>query len=183
MLLAAALIAAAATPQDTALLDAFAAPCRHVENFGKTKAEAVASGWAEMAEDSEPRIARIEKMGRDAMEGDGGKLLGARYRRHVGGRDVFLIVSRYEDKSGYWGNGCRVYDLDAPKAIELAVAQQWIGKPPTGSQQVAGGTKHLWEPWVDGRTFELNYVPAGGEVATRFGLTGVVLVAQAIGGF
>jgi hypothetical protein len=184
MLVAAvSLLAAAADPAaDRALLQAFEAPCRHVRDFAKIKAGALAGGWAEIAEDADPRVARLSKLGRDEV-GSEGKLYGATYRRSHAGRAVFLIVSRFEDKDGVWGNGCRVYDFDASEAIAPETAEAWIGKPPTGTQVVPGGTKHLWEPWVSGQSFELNYMPAGGEVEQRFGLRGVILVAQAIGGF
>ncbi|MBX3563225.1 MAG: hypothetical protein KF730_01485 [Sphingomonas sp.] len=182
MLFAAALLLAGAT-DGTALLEAFAAPCAHVEDFEKTKAEAAKGGWEEIAEDADPRLWHLEKLGRDAV-GDDGTMFGARYRHTVGVRQVFLVVSRYEDKSGFWGNGCRVYDFDAPGAIDEAVVERWIGKPSTsGLMPVAGGTRFLWEPWVDGRTFELNYMPKDEAVAKQLGLSGVILVSQAIGGF
>lgn len=182
MLVAAALLLAGAS-DGTALLEAFAVPCAHVEDFDKTKAEALNGGWEEIADGADARLARLEKFGRDALEDENGKLLGARYRRTVDGRAVFLVVSRYEDKTGFWGNGCRVYDFDAPGALDQAVAERWIGKPPTGSEPVPGASRILWEPWVDGRTFELNYVPAGHPLVEQMGLVGVVLVSQAIGGF
>jgi hypothetical protein len=182
MLFAAALLLAG-SPDGTALLQAFAGPCALVEDFDKTKAEAAKSGWEEIADAGDPRLAKLEQVGRDALKNEGGTLLGARYRRTVGGRAVFLVVSRYIDKEGFWGNGCRVYDFDAPKAIDQAVAERWIGKPPTGSSDIPGATRTLWEPWVSGRTFELNYVPAGHALGEQLGLSGVILVSQAIGGF
>lgn len=183
MLLAAALLLAGAS-DGTALLEAFAAPCAHVEDFEKAKSEAVKGGWQEIGETADPRLARIEKLGRDALKGEGAALSGARFRRTVADRTALLVISRYEDKTGYWGNGCRVYDFDAPRAIEPAVAERWIGKPPTGIQPIGpGGTKHLWEPWVSGRSFELNYIPAGHPIVEQMGLSGVILVSQAIGGF
>ncbi|RYD59674.1 MAG: hypothetical protein EOP60_01720 [Sphingomonadales bacterium] len=184
MLLAAALLLAGA-PDETALFEAFAAPCAHVAEYEKARAEALKGGWEEIADGAEPRLAKLEQAGRDALKDDPGTVLGARYRRMINGRAAFLVISRYESsEDGFWGNGCRVYDFDAPKAIDAAVGARWMGKPPTGTQPIEpGGVKHLWEPWVDGRSFELNYVPANHPAAEQIGLVGVILVAQAMGGF
>jgi len=189
MLTLVALLLAAPAPSapepERALLDAFRAACSRTGNdIGPMKADAARSGWTEMAEDSEPRVARLVRMGREATEKEG-TATGATYRRRLGGRDIFLIVSRYQDKSGFWGTGCRLYDFEATRPLEARLLNKWMGKPPTGVQEPAPGlSKRLWEPgWRDGITLEVNYVPLNHPAGQSYGLSGNILVAQAIGGF
>lgn len=186
MLAAAALLLTAMAVDaqaDRALLDAFAGPCSQVERYEGMKAAAPDAGWAAAEESADPRLAALLDKGRKAMQADE-KIAGATFARTHQGRSIYLVLTRVEMESGIWANGCRVFDFDAPAPIDPATAEAWIGKVPTGFQDLGEGlTKHLWEPWVDGRTFELNYVPADHAVGKAFGLSGVVLVASAIGGF
>lgn len=176
--------AAPAPPPERAMLDSFKAACARTGDIEAMKADAAASGWTEIAEDSEPRVGRLVTMGREATEKDGTST-GATFRRTLGKRDLFLIVSRYEDKSGFWGVGCRLYDFEATRPLEPKLLTKWMGKPPTGVQEPAPGlTKRLWEPgWRDGITLEVNHVPQNHPVGKTYGLSGNILVAQAIGGF
>jgi hypothetical protein len=182
-----ALLLAAAPAQaspERAMLDAFKAGCSRTGEVEAMKADAAASGWTAMAEGSEPRVARLVKLGRDSVEADA-KVSGATFRRALGGRDIFLIVSRYEDKEGIWGVGCRLYDFDATAPLDAGLLQAWMGRPPTGVQTPAPGlSKRLWEPgWRDGITIEVSHVPQNHPVGKTYGLSGNILVAQAIGGF
>jgi len=169
---------------DRALLDAFRAACERVDTFDAMKADAASSGWEEIADDADPRVARLLRTGRKAV-GGGGTAQGANFRRSFAGRPVFLIQSRYEDRSGYWGNGCRLYHFEANARIDPALLRQWMGRPPTGAQNFNGvGAKLLWEPgWRSGVSVEVNHVPGNSKVHTRYGLSGNILVATAIGGF
>jgi hypothetical protein len=186
-ILAALLLLAAPGPlPEREMLDAFKAACSRTGNdIEATQADAARTGWAPMADDGDSRIARLVKLGRDAVEKDG-KATGSNFRRRLGGRDIFLIVSRYEDKTGFWGAGCRLYDFDAPAPIEPKLLETWMGKPPTGVQEPAPGlSKRLWEPagWREGVTVEVSHVPRKHPLGKQFGLSGNVLTAQAIGGF
>jgi hypothetical protein len=189
MLIAAALLMAAApapAKPEREMLDAFKSACSRIGNdIEPTKADAARSGWAPMADDGDPRIARLLKLGREATEKDGTNT-GANFRRKLGGRDIFLIVSRYQDKSGFWGSGCRLYDFEATAPLDGKLLEAWMGKPPTGVQVPAPGlSKRLWEPagWREGIAVEVNYVPQKHPLGETYGLSGNVLVAQAIGGF
>jgi hypothetical protein len=167
------------------MLGAFKSACSRTGNdIEAMKSDALGAGWAPMGDDGDPRIGRLVRMGREATEKDGTST-GANFRRNVGGRDVFLVVSRYEDKSGVWGSGCRLYDFEATAALDGALLETWMGKPPTGVQVPAPGlSKRLWEPgWRDGIGIEVNHVPQGHPVGQTYGLSGNILVAQAIGGF
>jgi hypothetical protein len=188
ILIAALALAANAAPAPSGeareMLDAFKAACaRTGRDIEPMKADATGSGWSPMPEDGDPRIARLIKMGRDVAE-PGGKATGATFRRTLGGRDIFLIVSRYEDKEGVWGTGCRLYDFGAAAPLDGAGLEAWVDKPATGVVQPAPGLqKRLWEPWLDGITLEISHVPQGHTVGQQYGLSGNILVAQAIGGF
>jgi hypothetical protein len=188
MLAAALLLAAQAapgSPPDREMLDAFKAACSRTGNdIEAMKADAAASGWTAMADDGDPRVARLVKLGRDAADADG-KVAGAHFRRTLAARDIFLILSRYEDKTGFWGSGCRLYDFEASTPLDGAGLEAWMGKPPTAVQvPVPGLSKRLWEPgWRDGITLEINHVPQDHPVGLQYGLSGNILVAQAIGGF
>lgn len=182
--LAAAGPASAGLPE-RALLGAFKSACtRTGSDIEAMKADAAGSGWTAMADDGDPRVARLTRLGREAADADG-KVAGAAFRRTLGGRDLFLIVSRYEDKSGVWGSGCRVYDFEATEPLENQILEAWMGRPATGVQAPAPGlSKRLWEPgWRDGITLEISHVPQNHPVGRQYGLSGNVLVAQAIGGF
>jgi hypothetical protein len=190
MTIALALILAFAGPSapsaERQLLDSFKGACSRIGNdIEPAKADAVRSGWTAMAEEGDPRIARLTKLGREAVEADGTST-GATFRRKVGGRDIFLIVSRYQDKSGFWGSGCRLYDFEAAAPLDGKLLEAWMSKPPTGVQVPAPGlSKRLWEPagWLEGITVEVSHVPRKHPLGQQFGLSGNILTAQAIGGF
>jgi hypothetical protein len=138
-----------------------------------------------MADNGDPRITRLIKQGREAVAKDG-TATGANFRRKAGGRDIFLIISRYQDKSGFWGSGCRLYDFEAAAPLDGKLLEAWMGKPPTGVQEPAPGlTKRLWEPsgWREGITVEVSHVPQKHPLGQQYGLSGNILTAQAIGGF
>lgn len=167
------------------MLDAFKAACSRTGNdIEVMKADAQSAGWIAMADDANPRIARLVKLGRDAVDADG-KVAGVNFRRTLGGREIFLIVSRYEDRTGFWGSGCRLYDFEATAELDGPGLEAWMGKPPTHVEAPAPGlSKRLWEPgWRDGITLEINHVPQAHPVGEQYGLSGNILVAQAIGGF
>jgi hypothetical protein len=183
-LLMLALGAAQAVPERE-MLDSFRAACARTGNdIEPMKADAAHSGWTAMAEDSEPRVARLVKLGREAASADGTST-GAAFRRRLGGRDIFLIVSRYEDKDGIWGVGCRLYDFEAAAPLESTPLEAWMGKPPTAVQVPAPGlSKRLWEPgWRTGISVEVSHVPQDHPLGKQYGLSGNILTAQAIGGF
>ncbi len=188
MLIAAALLmtaAPASAPPEREMLDAFKAACsRTGSDIEAMKADAAGSGWKAMGDDGDPRVARLVKLGREEAEADG-KVAGANFRRSLGGRDLFLIVSRYEDKTGFWGSGCRLYDFEATAPLDGPGLETWMGKPPTHVEVPAPGlSKRLWQPgWRDGITLEISHVPQKHPLGQQYGLSGNVLVAQAIGGF
>lgn len=183
------LAAAAQAPTPAPLFDAFKGACAGVRDFAALDRAALAAGWATAAEASaDPRIAAIVGKGRDAMrrEEPTARIAGQLYRRDVAGRTVWLATSRVEypvDGKSYWGNGCRVYDLDAPAAIPTRTLTDWVGAPPTGVQGNAGAVKALWQPWQPGVTLEITYVPRGNPLGAQYGIQGLVLVSQAMGGF
>lgn len=180
------LAAAPAAPVERQVLDAFKAACsRTGHDIEPMKADALRSGWTAMAEEGDPRIARLTKLGREAVAKDGSST-GAAFRRSLGGRDIFLIVSRYQDKTGFWGSGCRLYHFEATEPLDGKLLQAWMGRPPTGVQEPAPGlSKRLWEPsgWREGVTVEVSHVPQKHPLGETYGLSGNIIVAQAIGGF
>ena len=183
LLLAALLMAAQAPGPEREMLDALKASCSRAGNIEEMKADAKAAGWEPIADEAEPRIARLNKLGRDAV-GKEGKLSGASFRRTAAGRPVFLILSRYEDESGYWGAGCRLYDFEATAPVDPAALEAWAGKPATAVETpVEGLTRRRWEPgWRSGLTVEATHVPAGHALGSAIGLQGNILVVQATGG-
>ena len=184
LLLASSPVEATPPSPDLAMLDSFKAACVRTGDMSAMKADALAAGWQEIAEDSDPRIAELSRKGREGVEKDA-TLSGAAFRRIVNGREIFLIQSRYEDSSGFWGVGCRVYDFAAIAPLAPALLEAWMGKSPTGVEEPAPGlSRRLWEPgWRLGITVEAAHVPQGHSLGARFGLQGNILIAQAIGGF
>lgn len=194
MLIAAVLLLAAApapTPApapaspEREMLDSVKAACDKAGDIEAMKKDAAAAGWEPVADDADPRIAKLNTLGREAVEKDG-KIAGGSYRRTIGGRPIFMILSRYDDnESGYWGAGCRLYDFEASAPIDPAVLEAFMGKPPSGVQEPAPGlSRRLWEPgWRDGISLEASHIPPGHPFGEAYGLQGNILVAQAIGGF
>jgi hypothetical protein len=183
------LAAAAQASTPAPLFAAFKAACHDVQQFDRVGAAASAAGWTPVAEqDADPRIAAIVAKGRDAMrkEEPDAKIAGQLFRHKFDGRDVWLATSRVEfkiDGKAMWGNGCRAYDLDAPSAVPARTLTGWVGQPPTGVQGNAGAVKTLWEPWHPGVTLEITYVPRDNPLGAQFGIQGLILVSQAMGGF
>jgi hypothetical protein len=181
-----ALGAAQASPAPSPLFGAFTAACADVGKFEGIAAAATASGWTEIPEaQADPRVAAIVAKGRDAMrkEEPEAKVSGQMFRQRFEGRDVYLVTSRVQAKAGWWGNGCRAYDLDAPAAPARETLDAWVGKAPTSVQANGNATKRLWEPWQDGVSLEITYVPRDNPLGVTYGIQGLVLVSQSIGGF
>lgn len=181
--------AATLTPQpaDLAVLKAFKAACYVVPDFDRIGAAAEKAGWVWVPAASHPNLDMLITKGRAATEKlePDAKIAGSQYRGTFGGRTVYLITSRYQDKDGAWSNGCRVYDFDATAPMPLATLTKWMKRPNTGTLPLPeGNTKYLWEPgWKPGRTVESSFVPGNDPISQQFGLKGRVLTAQAIGGF
>ncbi|MCP3729407.1 hypothetical protein M9978_03105 [Sphingomonas sp. MG17] len=111
---------------------------------------------------------------------------GQLFRHKFDGRDVWLATSRVEfkiDGKDGWANGCRAYDLDAPAAPTTEAVSGWVGKGPSGVTGAGNAAKLHWEPWQDGVTLEITYVPRDNPLGAQFGIQGLILVSQAIGGF
>jgi hypothetical protein len=172
---------------DLALLKAFRAACYNIPNFDRVSSDAEKAGWVWVPAASHPNLNTLVEKGRAAvvkMEPES-KLSGSQYKITVSGRTAYLITSRYVDKDGAWSNGCRVYDFDAVGPIPKATLVKWMKKPPTGEQPMAdGNVKLLWEPgWKTKRSVEASFVTGTDPVSQQFGLKGLVLTANAIGGF
>lgn len=191
LMLAAAILAQPA-PAPSPLFAAFKAACFNLKSadgksaFDRVAPAAKAVGWTEVAEaDADPRIASITAKGRKAAltEEPDGTYAGQIFRHSFDGRTVWLVTSRFVAKEGYWGNGCRAYDLDAPAAPPREVIDSWVGSAPTGVQANGTATKRLWEPWQTGVSLEITYVPRDHPLGTSYGIQGLVLVSQSIGGF
>lgn len=181
--------AAALTPQpaDLAVLKAFKAACFVVPDFDRIGAAAEKAGWVWVPAASHPNLDMLITKGRAATEKlePDAKIAGSQYRGTFGGRTVYLITSRYQDKDGAWANGCRVYDFEAAGPIPKTTLVTWMKRPPTGEQPLPdGNVKLLWEPgWKLKRSVEASFVSGADPVSQHFGLKGLVLTANAIGGF
>lgn len=188
-LLAATAAATAPLPsaEDRALFAGFRQVCSQVRDLGKMERAARKSKWQAVAEDAHPNLAMLVRGGREAaMAGEPeAKVSGAQFTRTLAGRTLWLVTSRYQDKDGYWGNGCRIYDFDAAAPLPLDLLVALMGKANTGSVPLPdGNVKHLWEPgWKSGHSVEVSYLTGTDPVSQKFGLKGQVLTAQAIGGF
>ncbi len=188
----ATLATATQAPAPAPLFTAFKAACFNIDSedgassFAAIAPAAKTAGWVEVAEaDADPRIAAIIGKGREAMakEEPDATLSGQLFRQRFDGRDVYLASSRYVSKEGYWGNGCRVYDLDAPASPSAVTLSDWVGQGPTGTQSSGNAVKLLWEPWQTGVSLEITYVPRDNPLGATYGIQGLILVSQAIGGF
>lgn len=188
-LLAATAAAAAPLPsaEDRALFAGFRQVCSQVRDLKKMERAARKAKWQAVGEDAHPNLAMLVRGGREAaLAGEPeAKVSGAQFTRTLAGRTLWLVTSRYQDKAGYWGNGCRIYDFDAAAPLALEVLVALMGKASTGSVPLPdGNVKHLWEPgWKSGLSVEVSYLTGTDPVSQKFGLKGQALTAQAIGGF
>lgn len=181
--------AAAMSPvqADMALLKAFRAACYNIPEFDRVGRDAEKAGWVWVPAASHSNLNALVENGRDAvakMEPES-KLSGSQYRISLGSRTAYLVTSRYVDKGGVWANGCRAYDFDAAGPIPKPTLVKWMKRPPTGEQPLPdGNVKLLWEPgWKAKRSVEASFIAGTDPVSQKFGLKGLVLTAQAIGGF
>lgn len=181
--LAALLLSAQAAPADAdrAMLDAFRAACARVENVEHMRADAVAAGWAEIAESEAPRVAQVNEVTRQ-LAGSAWQAPHV-FRRGFGDRSAYLIVSRFEDRArNLWGNSCRVYHFEAEAPIAAALLEDWMGRAPSSSREMSDGTKTIWQPgWSEGMSIEIAHVRQDSAARQQFGLSGNVLLAQAHG--
>lgn len=165
------------------LLDAFRGVCEAVDDYPRMRAAAAAAGWEPVEDGASPLLARINQVARQAA-GDQGRIQDASYRRVFPQHSTLhLVVSRWEGVDRAWGNGCRVYDFEASRPIDPAGLTAWMGRAPTGRQDLGPlGSNLLWEPgWREGMSVSVNHVPPTSVFRERYGLSGNVLVAQAFG--
>ena len=188
MLGAALLMLAAPAVSDAypamAVLGAFRSACNDTRDLDGLEKRLPKKGWAPLVEGVEPRITALVAKGKAGVE-DGITPQGKEFARTVNGRKLYLVTSRVTDESGAWANGCRVYDLAAEKPIRDEILRKWMKKPPTHKENLSnGGTIRKWEPaWRKGVTADADYAGIGGDFNKQFGLSGVILIAQSIGGF
>lgn len=190
-LIAATVGTAQAMPAPSPLFGAFKAACFDVQKFDGVGAAATAAGWTEIAEaQADPRVVAIVAKSRVAMrkEEPEAKVSGQMFRQRLDGRDVWLVTSRVEasaqaSKGGWWANGCRAYDLDAPTAPAREAIDGWVGTAPKTVQANGDASKRLWQPWQPGVSLEITYVPRGHPLGTNYGIQGLIFVSQSIGGF
>jgi hypothetical protein len=174
---------ATVTVADRQLLDAFRSVCDMVTDWEQLRQAAAAGGWSAVEESSHPQLARINQVARGSA-GNEGRLQLQSFARTDRPAPYYLVLSRFENQQGRWGNSCRIYDLAAARPLDPSYLAVWMGRPPTGRQSFSGfGSNLLWEPgWREGLTVSVNHVPATSAFRERYGLSGNVLVAQALGG-
>lgn len=183
------LAAAAQAPTPAPLFAAFKAVCAHVGSPDGFDQLARNAGWSELSEaEADPRIAAIVSKARDAAKRaePGATVHGMLFRQSIDGRTAWLAVSRVaftRDGRQVGAMGCRVYDLDAPAAPSRQAIDAWVGSAPTTVAANGTATKRLWEPWQAGTSLEITYVPRDHPLGTSYGIQGLVLVAQSIGGY
>ena len=188
-LIAATAVATAPVPpaEDRALFAAFKGVCSKVRKLDAMEAAARRGKWQAVEPSAHPNLDLLVTKGLSdskRKEPDA-TFAGSQYHRTVAGRELWLVLSRYRDKDGYWSNGCRIYHFEAATALPVEELTALMGKAPTGSVPLPEDqVKHLWEPgWKNGHSVEVSFITGNDPVSQRFGLKGQVLVAQAIGGF
>lgn len=183
------LAAAAQAPAPAPLFAAFKAVCAHVGSPDGLDQLARNAGWSAANEaQADPRIAAIVAKARDAAKRaePGAIVQGSLFRQSVDGRTAWLAVSRVaftRDGRKVGATGCRAYDLDAPTAPSRQAIGAWVGAAPTTVAANGTATKRLWSQWQTGASLEITYVPRGHPLGTSYGIQGLVLVSQSIGGF
>ena len=187
-MIAATVGTAQVSPAPSPLFGAFKAACGNVGAFDGIAQAAAAAGWTEVAEaQADPRLTAIVSKGRDAVrkEAPEARVSGQMFRQRIDGRDVWLVTSRVQAGAGkgWWANGCRAYDLDAPAAPARETLDAWVGTAPTSVQANGSAAKRRWEPWQNGASLEITYVPRGHPLGASYGIQGLIFVSQSIGGF
>jgi len=177
------------SPAPSPLFASFRAACSDVARFDGVDGAARGAGWREVGEaQADPRIVAILAKARAAAKDKApdAMLSGKLYRQRIDGRQAWLTTSRVtfvQDGKPVWANGCRAYDLDASTAPTREAATAWVGTAPTGSQSSGSAIKWQWSPWQADTALEISYVPRDNPLGVQFGIQGLILVSQAIGGF
>lgn len=188
-LIAATAVAAAPVPpaEDRALFAAFRGVCAKVRKLDAMEHAARRGKWAAVQPGAHPNLALLITKGiaESKRQEPDASFTGSQYRKQIGSRTLWLVLSRYRDHEGYWSNGCRIYHFEAPAALPLDELTALMGKAPSGSVPLPEDqVKHLWEPgWKSGHSVEVSYVVGNDPVSQRFGLKGQILMSNAIGGF
>ncbi len=190
LLTAASLMAAAGTfpakAQGTdARLEAFREACvPGARNFPKTEAAVAAAGWTPVAEDADPDLAALMKVGRELADFDDEIRLSGQslYARTIDGT-TFYIVTTYITSD--YGNSvsCQFYHFRSETMVDPVLISGWLGEGPiTAINEPARVIGQEWENArnLQGVQVSQTLAPKGSEVAEMAGFTGVSL---AINGF
>ncbi|WP_088309836.1 hypothetical protein [Novosphingobium sp. B 225] len=180
---------AAATPappaDDRALFAAFRGVCSNVRKLDAMQAAAKRGKWQAVEPSAHPNLQLLVEQGLKAAKRDepDATYTGGQYRKMVGGRSLWMVLSRYRDSEGYWSNGCRIYHFEATAALPGDELTQLMGKSPSGTQPLPDDqVKYLWEPgWRSGHSVEISYIVGNDATSRKYGLKGQVLMSQAIG--
>ncbi len=173
----------AAQPADPRL-DAFRDACvPGVRSFEKTEAAVAAAGWSEVAEDADPELAAVMKVGREMADYDDEVRLSGQsiYARAIDGA-TYYIVTHYVTSE--WGNyvSCHFYDFASERLIDPTLISGWLGEGPVTARNDPATV--IAQEWENPRKLPAvkvaqTAVLAGSSVSEMVRFTGVSLLISA----
>jgi len=169
------------------VLDAFRTACSDLGSLDAAEAKVTGSGWSRAADPDATPVGELLRFGLEAgakMVKDQGKVNGkpAVYSREVAGEKLYLILSAVE-LGETSVTGCRAYDPDETRKIEVVDAERWMGRAPDQTIDRPELTRFTWEPGLlPGQdSFEIFRVPAGSPVIAITKLAGIAFKADQVG--
>ena len=189
LMLATASPAAGALTPDTypaqAVLEAFAEACGSVgQPQGLARLEA--AGWERLPNDADTPVSKLARFGAGAMPQMAqvlGRpapdiLPGAEFRRAVAARTLYLAHSgvTFDGKTVH---SCRLYDMDATRALEAGELLAWSGRPASAEQTLRGGVNLVtYSPGLkpEHGEMEVYFLPKGIKGVPGVALSGIAIV-------
>lgn len=188
ILLGQAALTPAVAPYPTAsVLEAFGNACRNVQDLKQVETDLAEQDWkAETPADDSP-LGKLLAVGRESaakvLDGPDDKMSDTRvFTKSISGERLDIILSSIES-DGTVVNGCRLYDVNETRKIDLAEAQKWIGREPIKSLDQKEITVTNWSPgYAEGHdSFEVFYIPEGSPVIELTQFNGLAIKADFVG--
>ncbi len=169
------------------VLDAFAKACENIQDIKRVEADLIAQQWtAEIPAEDSP-LGQLLAVGRAGaakiLDGPDDKMSDmVVYTKTVSGERLDIIISQVQS-SGTVVNGCRLYDVEETRQINLADAQKWIGREADKTRASDAISIANWTPgYHEGHdSFEIFYVPAGSPIIALTKFNGIALKADFVG--
>ncbi len=169
------------------VLNAFRDGCGKIEDQSAASASLSAAGWQVVDMATAPaQLTEFTTFARDA----GGRAVAAQggtmsemevFEKTVAGERLFSILSEVRI-DGARVSACRLFDFGETRKIDVATAQQWLGREPNKVIDQEEVSVADWEPGtLPGHdSFQLFFVPTDSPIKQIFKFDGVALKSDTL---